>query len=62
VPATTVALDQVLGLVDAALEGLHGRGALSAADVTDLLLDLRSSLVETAELEDALLAGEPALR
>jgi hypothetical protein len=61
VPSTTVALDQVLGLVDAALEGLYGRGALSAADVTDLLLDLRTSLVETAELEDTLLAGEPAL-
>jgi hypothetical protein len=61
VPATTVALDQVLGLVDAALEGLQGRSALSAADVTDLLLDLRTSIVETAELEDTLLAGEPAL-
>jgi hypothetical protein len=60
-PPTTVLLDQVLAFIDARLEAMQGRGLVSGAEVTDVLLDLRSELVETVVLESALLVGEPAI-
>jgi hypothetical protein len=57
---TTVPLDQVLGLIDARLEAIQGRGVLSGPEVTDVLLDLRSELVETVTLDSSLFVGEPA--
>jgi hypothetical protein len=58
---TTVPLDQVLGLIDARLEAIQGRGVLSGPEVTDVLLDLRSELVETVTLDSSLFVGEPAI-
>ncbi len=43
----------VAHVVDAALESLRDRTMVSAQDVTDLLLDLRTSLKQTVELEEA---------
>ncbi len=43
----------VAHVVDAALESMRDRTMVSAHDVTDLLLDLRTSLKETVELEEA---------
>jgi hypothetical protein len=40
-------------VVDGALESLRDRTTVSALDVVDLLLDLRSTLKETVELEEA---------
>ncbi len=40
--------------VDAALVAIQGRSRLTVGEVTDLLLDLRSSLRETLALEDLL--------
>jgi hypothetical protein len=60
-PATTVPLDQVLAFIDARLEAVQGRGVLSGPEVTDVLLDLRSELVETVVLESVLLVGEPTI-
>jgi hypothetical protein len=55
-------LVEALGLVDVALERTCGRGQMSGAEITDLLLDLRSSLLESGELADALLHGVPVLQ
>jgi hypothetical protein len=60
-PPSTVPLDQVLAFIDARLEAVQGRGLLSGAEVTDVLLDLRSELVETITLEAAVFVGEPAI-
>jgi hypothetical protein len=54
--ASTIELEEALALVDARLETLGGCRALTASQVTDLLLDLRTSLVETAALEHQLSA------
>ena len=43
----------VAHVVDAALESMRDRTMVSAQDVTDLLLDLRTSLKQTVELEEA---------
>jgi hypothetical protein len=55
-------LVEALGLVDVALERTRGRGQMSGAEITDLLLDLRSSLLESAELAKAMIAGVPVLQ
>jgi hypothetical protein len=60
-PATTLPLDAVLALVDAHLEELGSRAVTTCAEAGDLLLDLRSALVETAELEDLLAPEKPLL-
>ena len=56
------ALVEAIGLVDVALERVSGRGQMTAAEVSDLLLDLRTSLLETGELAEALLRGVPELQ
>jgi hypothetical protein len=58
--ATALPLDEVLALVDAHLAEIRGRSSVTGAEASDLLLDLRSALVETAELEH-LLAHEKHL-
>ncbi len=45
--------ETVATVVDGALESLRDRTMVSALDVADLLLDLRSSLKQTVELEEA---------
>lgn len=57
-PTTTVRLDQVLGLIDARLEAIQGREVLSGPEVTDVLLDLRSEMVETVTLDSSLFVAE----
>ena len=57
---TTVPLDQVLGLIDARLEAIRGRDVLSGPEVTDVLLDLRSEMVETVTFDSSIFVGEPA--
>jgi hypothetical protein len=48
----------VTNAVDAALDAMRDRSALvSTHDVTDLLLDLRSSLRQTVQLEEAAAAS-----
>ena len=44
----------VAHVVNAALESMRDRTTVSAQDVTDLLLDLRTSLKQTVELQEAL--------
>jgi hypothetical protein len=51
---TVIELAEAVALVDARLEGIGARSVLTAVEVTDLLLDLRTSLVETAALEHLL--------
>ncbi|HEY3724684.1 MAG TPA: hypothetical protein VGN59_15130 [Acidimicrobiia bacterium] len=59
VPTEQLAMDEmslswtVAHVVDAALESMRDRTVVSAHDVTDLLLDLRTSLKHTVELEEA---------
>ena len=57
----TLPLDAVLGLIDARLEAVQGRDLLSGPEVIDLLLDLRSELVETVTLDSSLFVGEAAV-
>jgi hypothetical protein len=55
-------LVEALGLVDVALERTRGRAQMSGAEITDLLLDLRSSLIESCELAHAMNSGVPVLQ
>lgn len=55
-------LIEALGVVDVALERTRGRAQMSGAEITDLLLDLRSSLLEVGELAEALTSEVPALQ
>lgn len=62
-PVEDSALSQrVASVVDSALVSMHDRTTLSARDMIDLLLDLRSSLRETVELEEALVRPEALTR
>lgn len=45
--------ETVTTVVDVALDAMRDRTMVSAHDVTDLLLDLRSSLKQTVQLEEA---------
>ncbi len=54
VPRDETSLSEtVVIVVDGALESMRDRTTVSAVDVVDLLLDLRSSLKETVALEEA---------
>ena len=55
-------LVEAIGLVDVALERTSGRGQMTGAEISDLLLDLRSSLIESGELADAMIHGVPVLQ
>jgi hypothetical protein len=58
----TIELDEVLALVDARLEAVAAGTALTSTEMSDILLDLRSALVETAALERMLARdGKPLL-
>ena len=52
----------VTTVVDVALETVRERTVLSAHDVTDLLLDLRTSLQEQVQMEEAAAAAVRARR
>lgn len=49
--AETEAINQALAIIDASLGTLHTRELVSTAEVTDILLDMRS-LLGAAELAD----------
>ena len=52
--------ETVAMVVDGALDSMRDRTMVSAVDVLDLLLDLRSSLKETVELEEAVIRQDHA--
>jgi hypothetical protein len=62
-PVEDSALSQrIAGVVDGALVSMRDRTTLSARDMIDVLLDLRSTLRETVELEEALVRPESPTR
>jgi len=56
-----VQVDELLGIIDGALERFRGRDLIAATEVVDLLLDLRLSLLQERELGELLEAeSQPA--
>jgi hypothetical protein len=56
-----VRVDELLGIIDGALERFGGRDLIAASEVVDLLLDLRLCVLADGELGELLdRAQEPA--